>query len=282
MLNHPYPVPVFHSHWRSTISIALFVSLFLLIFQPFGLNEFTGSNKYLFIAGYGLVTFVILSFDNMLLRAVLRTKKSQTTWTVKKQILLLTLILFTIGVGNFFYSALLLQFHNLLIGFLMFQFFTVAVGILPVIIITILNENIKSKAFLKQANTLNVNIPSTHKTEELERTICLTDDSEKIPFVLPISNFLFAESTGNYLKIYYIKDNKVKSTLLRTTLTKAESQLESHSDIMKCHRAFLVNIENIEQVKGNAQGLRLQLKHTDEEIPVSRNYTKDLRDKIQS
>jgi len=51
---------------------------------------------------------------------------------------------------------------------------------------------------------------------------------------------------------------------------------------MKCHRAFLVNIANIEQAKGNAQGLRLQLKHTDDEIPVSRNYINDLRDKMKS
>lgn len=282
MLNHPYPAPTFHSHWRSTISISLFVSSFLLLFQPFGLNELTSSTKYLFMAGYGLVTFAILSLDNLLFRAVLRTQKKQTIWTVKKQILLLITILFTIGVGNFFYSAWLLQFHNLLIGFLVFQFFTVAVGMIPVIIITLLNENIKNKAYIKQADILNANFPSMHKMEEPERTISLSDDNEKTQFVIPASNFLFAESTGNYLKIFYIKEEAVKSTLLRTTLTKAESQLENHSKIMKCHRAFLINIENIEHVKGNAQGLKLQLKYMDEEIPVSRNFTKDFRDRIEA
>lgn len=282
MLNHPYPVPTYNSHWRSTISIALFVSLFLLIFQPFGLNEFTGSNKYLFIAGYGLVTFVVLSLDNLLLRVVLRTKKNQIAWTVKKQIVLLTLILFTIGVGNFFYSAMLLHFHNLLMGFLVFQFFTTAVGLLPISIITILNENIRNKAFLKEATSMNESIPTVHKADTTETPISLTGENDKGPLILAVNDFLYAESSGNYLDVRFVKDGKLKSVLLRTTLTRAEGQLELHSSIMKCHRAFLVNCEQILQVKGNAQGLRLQLNHTIDEIPVSRNYIKDLRAKMNA
>lgn len=280
MLHNLYPAPTTTSTWKLYLTIGFFISLFLLVFQPFGLIAYHDPNKYWFIGGYGLVTFVVLTLDNLLLKLYFQTKSGKKDWTVARQIVMQVMILFTIGAGNYFYSAWNIHFYNPYIGFLVFQAFTTAVGLLPISIITILNENIRNKAFLKEAYALNQIVPATHTMEM--QSICLTGEGEKNSLILPSADFLYAESSGNYLDVRYVLDGKVKSTLLRTTLTRAESQLESHPDIMKCHRAFLVNIANIEQAKGNAQGLRLQLKHTDDEIPVSRNYINDLRDKMKS
>jgi DNA-binding LytR/AlgR family response regulator len=52
--------------------------------------------------------------------------------------------------------------------------------------------------------------------------------------------------------------------------------------MVKCHRAFLVNVKHIEYVKGNSQGLKLMLAAIDFEIPVSRNYSKDLKERVHS
>jgi len=282
MLNHPYPISSNAINWKITLIIGLFISLFLLVFQPFGLSAFHGTNKYAFIAGYGLVTMIVLSIDSLLLKAYFKTKSGKPTWTVGKQIVMQVLILFTIGAGNYFYSAWHIHFYNPIIGFLVFQFFTTAVGLLPISIITILNENIRNKAFLKEARSMNESIPPLHQEDVAANPIRLTGENDKNPLILVVKDFLYAESSGNYLDVRFVKDGKVKSVLLRTTLTRAEGQLEQHSTIMKCHRAFLVNCENIVQVKGNAQGLRLQLNHTSDEIPVSRNYITDLRAKMNA
>jgi hypothetical protein len=286
MLNHPYPIPTTSSSWKTNVIIGLFITLFLLVFQPFGLSAFHGPNKYAFIAGYGLVTIAVLTLDNLLLKAYFQTKSGKSTWTVKKQIVMLLLILFTIGTGNYFYSAWQIHFHNPLVGFLVFQFFTTAVGLLPISIITIINENLRNKAFLKEASILNQTVPSLHKTELSEALaeppLCLTGETSTKPLVIPVSDFLYAESSGNYLEVRFLKEGKVRTFLLRTTLTRAEEQLEPFASIMKCHRAFLVNCEQIVQVKGNAQGLRIQLNHTSDEIPVSRNFIKDLRAKMEA
>lgn len=282
MLNHPYPVSSSAANWKTTLIIGLFITLFLLVFQPFGLSTFHGPNKYWFITGYGLVTILVLTIDNLLLKAYFQTKSGKSTWTVKKQIVSLVLILFTIGAGNYFYSAWHIHFYNPIIGFLVFQFFTTAVGLLPISIITILNENIRNKAFLKEATSMNESIPTVHKADTTETPISLTGENDKGPLILAVNDFLYAESSGNYLDVRFVKDGKLKSVLLRTTLTRAEGQLELHSGIMKCHRAFLVNCEQIIQVKGNAQGLRLQLNHTTDDIPVSRNYIKVLRANINT
>ena len=58
-LKQPFPLINEASYnWKIIIAISLFISFFLLIFQPFGLREITIPHKELFIAGYGGVTFL--------------------------------------------------------------------------------------------------------------------------------------------------------------------------------------------------------------------------------
>ena len=93
-----------------------------------------------------------------------------------------------------------------------------------------------------------------------------------------LSDFIYVGSTGNYVQVFYMVKNELKSVLLRNTLKQIEEQVKDCPSIIKCHRAFLVNRDRILQVKGNSQGLRLILKDTSDEIPVSRNYSKSLRE----
>ena len=59
-----------------------------------------------------------------------------------------------------------------------------------------------------------------------------------LPFLISCTQNL----PGNYLEVRFLKEGKVKSILLRTTLTRAEEQMTSHSSIMRCNRAFLVKL----------------------------------------
>jgi hypothetical protein len=279
-LSRPYPFTSLSATWSTTIRLSVFISLFLLIFQPFGLNEYSGEHKYLFTAGYGLVTFLVLSLDQILLRLFFRTRNQKKHWTIGKQIISLCFILFTIGWGNFLYSSQVFHFHNPWKGFLIFQIFTLAVGILPISLITILTEQIRNKQHTEEANHLNNSIHPKVTAAET-RPLRFTADNEKDSLQMDSQHFLYAESSGNYLNITYLRDGKTKTALIRSTLKSAEMQVEAFPSIVKCHRAFLVNTDQIEQVKGNAQGLRIHLQHTEEEIPVSRSFMKDLKDKIQ-
>ena len=59
---------------------------------------------------------------------------------------------------------------------------------------------------------------------------------------------------------------------MRCTLKQMEEQLQGVQGIMRCHRAYIVNIAHVEHVSGNGQGYRLTLKATKEQVPVSRQY----------
>lgn len=59
--------------------------------------------------------------------------------------------------------------------------------------------------------------------------------------------------------------------MLRSTLRRMEDALASWPQFFRCHRTYLVNLDKVAHVSGNAQGYRLHLEGLDDTIPVSRN-----------
>jgi len=277
-INQPYPI--YGNKWKIIISISLFVALFMIIFQPFGLSNNHNSDKIFIIVGYGSVTFIILIINLFFVTHILKKWFNRESWTIIKQILWLIWIIFTIGLGNYLYSSIVFSFWTLY-GFLIFQVYTLTVGIIPIVFLTIFQYNLLLSHNLKAAKDFNNSL--INKEDILEKQIiCLIADNQKDKFEIEFSNLLYIESSGNYIEIFFIRDDKLKNTILRCSLKRTELQVEMYSSIFKCHRAFLVNINKIIHVKGNAQGLRLVLKNTEIEIPVSRSLSKSLKDKMNS
>ncbi len=272
------PYPLVENKWRLIISIGLFVTLFMLVFQPFGLSVYQGSNRVLIITGFGLVTFFILIVDLFVIQFSLKKLFRRKSWTVMKQILWLVWIIFTIGTGNYLYSAILFSYWSWY-GFLMFQVYTLSVGMMPIVVLTILKQNILLSQNLKSVKEFNAGLNRKDNVVE-NQMVCLMAENQKDKIEMALSDLLYIESSGNYIKVFYVKDGTLRNTLLRCTLKRAMLQMEKYSAMVKCHRAFLININKIKQVKGNSQGLRLALSHIETEIPVSRNFSKRLKDRI--
>jgi DNA-binding LytR/AlgR family response regulator len=53
-----------------------------------------------------------------------------------------------------------------------------------------------------------------------------------------------------------------------------------YSSFFRCHRAFIVNLDKIEQVEGNAQGYKIKLQGAENLIPVSRNLNREFSDRL--
>ena len=276
-LNQPYPRV--HNSWIILLCTSVFIGLFMLVFQPFGFSEYKG-NKVIIGSGFGLVTLVTMILDTVASRIFFKDWFEKTDWTVLKQIIWQVCVLFTIGLGNSFYASWLngsWSFNT----FRAFQCYTVAIGIIPIVVTTVIHQNRLLTENLKSAQDFNTQLHQKDETTGSE-IVSLLADNEKDRLDIELSQLLYIEASGNYIEIYYTKDKTLKSMLLRSTLKRTESQLEPHPSVLKCHRAFLINVDKIIHVKGNSQGLRLVLKHTDTEIPVSRNFSKSLKDKLNS
>lgn len=274
-LNQSYPMV--ENRWNIILPISLFICLFMLIFQPFGLATYSGSDKFFILAGYGLVTCFILIFDLFLVPLVLPHFFQVKNWAVWKELVYLLFILFTIGLGNLFYTS---EFFHLRLTFsnvLTVQLFTLAIGVIPISTITIVKQNYLYRKYSMSADQLSLTLHPHNISEDLISTATFMSDNGKDELSVPLSDLLAIDAERNYITIYYLEFGEPRSALLRNTLSYAEEILAGYPAIFKCHRSFLVNVDRVVKVKGNSQGYRLLINGVPDEIPVSRSNASRLK-----
>ncbi|MCI1648228.1 MAG: LytTR family transcriptional regulator DNA-binding domain-containing protein [Bacteroides sp.] len=105
--------------------------------------------------------------------------------------------------------------------------------------------------------------------------------STKEQLAIEADDLMYVEADGNYVKVVYRKADGVGRKLLRCTMKQAEGTVVDCPFIIRCHRAFLVNIRWVVKVDGNSQGFRLSLQGCEEEVPVSRAYTDEVKSRIE-
>ncbi len=88
---------------------------------------------------------------------------------------------------------------------------------------------------------------------------------------LQISSLLFIEAVGNYVKVCHLRNGQVRTDMLRATMKQMEETLKGYPMIVRCHRAFLVNLGQVEQIISHSGSTQLQIKHCHESLPVSRS-----------
>lgn len=98
------------------------------------------------------------------------------------------------------------------------------------------------------------------------------DDKGILKFSIKKENLLYLESAENYVSICYLNKDKVSKYLLRDTLKKIEENF-SGTEIIRCHRSYMVNFEKVKVIRKDKDGLKLEFDNpyvTD--IPVSKTY----------
>ena len=97
---------------------------------------------------------------------------------------------------------------------------------------------------------------------------------------LDIANLLYIEAVGNYVKVCQLLDGNVKTDMLRATSKQMEENLQAYPLIVRCHRAFLVNLGQVEQIVSNSRTMQLVMKHSHDAIPVSRSNMSQIKEAI--
>lgn len=98
------------------------------------------------------------------------------------------------------------------------------------------------------------------------------DDKGILKFSINKENLLYLESAENYVSICYLNKGKVSKYLLRDTLKKVEESF-SGTEIIRCHRSYIVNFDKVKVIKKDKYGLTLELDNPSVmDIPVSKTY----------
>lgn len=194
-------------------------------------------------------------------------------WTVGKQMLWIGGILLTVSVFSSIYASLI-GLSVLSVGqFFTYIFYVLIIGIFPVAAVVVFDYWRLYKKHRKQAVKLKKEFQAI--AQKPDKTFVLTSDNQKELIQLQTDNLLYLSSADNYVEVTYLAGSDVKKKLLRGTLKSFENQL-NYSSIIRCHRSFIVNLSQVINVSGNAQGYNLQLRGCDCKIPVSRSYADEV------
>ncbi len=278
ILHNPYPV-LYH-RWKSVIVVALIVFLILAVFQPFGISAIE-EHKLVVLVGFAAVTAIIQLIPTFLLPALFPRYYREQRWTVGKQILNMLLLLLLIGVGNWLYSAFVFDYPLHWRSLLVFIEITFMVGVIPLGFYTLINQNHLLAHHLREAVEINAHLQQPASAEQAEACPVLFQGGTKESLEVNAGDILYVEADGNYIRIVFRKDGKVVNRLLRATMKQAEDSVASCPYLLKCHRAFLVNVRAVVKVNGNSQGYRLLLEGCADEVPVSRAYSKVVKEAIE-
>jgi hypothetical protein len=262
---------------RLNVVITLFIFLFLFFFRPFQLDDYPDS-LVLLCLGFALVTLLVCAFWMLLLPALLSNWFDSEHWMIWKHLIYLSGIVLSIGTVNVIYSAQLNIFTLSWANFWRLQLYTFSLAIFPIIGAVFFEERRQSQRHTQLSSSISKNL-NQQPTELTAHQITLTASNEET-LTLNTDSIFYLKSDANYIEVVYQKDDELQKKLLRNTLKAMEEQLSSDSQFFRCHRSYLVDLDKVTRISGNAQGLKLHLKGTEKVIPVSRKHNDFLKNRF--
>jgi len=258
-----------------TVTFTALVSIvFLLVSIPFSHNAWFGlgnSAFFLFTVLFALGSLLIIISSRIVMyktRNLFRmTYVGYVAWCLAEITLLALLYtLFTVEIakpaemttGQIFGSALLYAFLSLGIPY-----------IIAAMIFTIINQDKTIRLMNMQDVVSDEVIPK----KDLQK-ITLFDNSGVMKLSVSSTNLYYIESDDNYIQVWYTDaKGQLKKYMLRCRLKTVEESFQG-SDLVRCHRKFIVNMAKVKVLRKEKDGYELDL---DNEaippIPVTKTYS---------
>ena len=249
-----------------SLGAGFFIGLFLIYFEPFGINNLHTPDKIQNLSGYGIITSATMLFLYFILPMSSPNYFKEENWTVGREISFLTLTVTLIALFNVIYSKFIFSIESY--GYALFSMvgYTFILGIFPTVGIVLSNYIYYLKQYSKPPQ------PSYVSEQIQVSELLLIAENEKDTMKLSTLNLLYIESSDNYSTLVLMKDEQLFKEIIRSSLTRLEGQIQIKS-IVRCHRSFIVNLDKVIKVSGNAQGFKLHLEGTDFMVPVARKYS---------
>lgn len=121
--------------------------------------------------------------------------------------------------------------------------------------------------------------PSLTKDEK----ITLYDNSGSLKMVISLANLYYIESDDNYIKVWYQdSEGTLKQYMLRCRLKTVEESFIG-SDLVRCHRKYIVNFDKVEMISRAKDGFVIELGMGGiDPIPVSKTYEENVLARFNS
>lgn len=259
------------------VTVLLFAILFILIYQPAGYMRDTQTmirwhllpwNKHIYTAIQVFIGFVILSTSRIIFYHIQKTHnftiRDVVLWIVI-EIVIITLVLTVIA--SFLNAAEDLDFADLLRRVFLNILLILVIPYVGAVLVLMLRER------SHQIEELN-NLIDKQQEDRLDvnDNMNFYDRGGKLAFSTRRGNVLYIEAADNYSNIHYINEGKEDTFILHNSMKQLDSS-DDYKGLLRCHRGYMVNIDNVKLLRKDKGGLVLELTQGARSIPVSRTYT---------
>ncbi len=270
-LDKPYPFDnILNAFLRIGFGIALGLFLFILFFQPFELDNADVNNYILTIAGFSGITFLLIGILQIILPWSFPKKLNRKNWDLKREIILQFLLWVLNSVAWAFYIVYIAQVK-------LSMYLEVKIVILsmapPLIIL-----------FTKEIRSLRMQVDGlkVRHREKRQEHIELVSENRAEKLALASSELIFVKSSENYVEIQSFAGGTITKKLLRTTFKSIEDQLKPFSQMIRCHRSYIINMDHIIRLHREYGRIFLKMNGLEEDIPVSRQYFLGIKNALES
>ena len=285
LFRRPYPLqPSAARHAVTALLFGAFVAAFLLLFRPFGLHAVPGIG--LLAAAYGATCTAAMLLLNVALPPLLPRWFTEARWTVGRELGWTLLNVALIGMANALLSVALglVPLSAATLG--RFTLFTVAIGLFPITLSVLLNEARRARHYRAGSAAINADLaapePDPARAPAAQGPgITLPAEGNAGTLHLGPEDLVYMRAADNYVDVFHLHADKPMRTVLRGSLKAMAAVLEPLGPrYLRCHKSHLVDLHKVVRVSGNAQGLRLHVRDADEPIPVSRQLTATVRNRL--
>ena len=300
--------------WQTRIISVCFTILALAVFKPFGLDAWHWE-AYAHLLLIGLLGALVCVITELILKWVVRMPRRfevgvdyiirRNLWFQLINTLLVTVMICfyrhfllsdrvegnRLSWSNFFETLIIIAFCSFAIGLYWRFKFRSRYLAAELEETRLLNEHLQllQQDALQQvedepATGTNEKESSSQKSSpnaQLSSSFILkgtTNDTVTIRF----ADLLYVEAVGNYVKVYQWRDEQIKTDMIRATMKQVEGDLLAFPSAVRCHRAFLVNLQQVEQIVSRSGAMHLLIRHSHDSIPVSRSNVAQVKEAITS
>ena len=102
--------------------------------------------------------------------------------------------------------------------------------------------------------------------------INFNDYTGALKFTVKLENIFYIKAEGNYVNVFYNNKGGISSFVLRNKIQAIEDAYVG-TPLMRCHRTYIVNTNNIKLLRNEADGSYIDFNQTGLElVPVSNTY----------
>ena len=268
-LDKPYPFDnALNAFVRIGFGIALGLFLFILFFQPFELDNADVNNYILTIAGFSGITFLLIGVLQIILPWSFPKRLNKKNWDLKREIIVQSLLWVLNSVAWVFYTAYVA--NVILSMYLVVKI--VILSLAPPVIILLIKE---VRSLKMQVDGLKI-----QHQEKRQEHIELVSENRSEKLALSSGELILVKSAENYVEIQYLAGGTLTKKLLRATFNSIEDQLRPFSQMIRCHRTYIINMDHVMKLYREYGRIYLKMNGIEEDIPVSRQYLLGIRNAL--